>query len=183
MLAVSILMTACFNKSTSRPKDMGTTENSEFYNFKMNSIDGESIDFSRYKGKKVMLVNVASECGFTPQYAELQDLHQKHGDKVVILGFPANNFGGQEPGSNEEIATFCQKNFGVEFQMFEKISVKGDDMHPLYRWLSDPDKNGWNKDTPNWNFCKYIVDENGNLTHFFQSAIKPTGEEVMAAIQ
>ncbi len=180
---ILFVITGCFNKSTSRPENMSENNNTDFYNFSLNSIDGEKIDFTQYKGKKVMLVNVASKCGYTPQYAELQELHEKHGDEIIILGFPANNFGGQEPGSNEEIASFCQKNYGVEFQMFEKISVKGDDMHPLYKWLSSKEQNGWNNDAPNWNFCKYIVDENGTLTHFFQSGIKPMGEEVLNAIK
>lgn len=175
-------MVSCFNKSTSRPENMENKGDGNFYSFKLNSIDGELIDFSQYKGKKVMLVNVASKCGYTPQYEDLQSLHEQYSDNLVILGFPANNFGGQEPGSNEEIAGFCQKNYGVEFQMFEKISVKGDDMHPLYQWLSNAEKNGWNSDAPNWNFCKYIVDENGNLTHFFQSGINPMSEEMKAAI-
>ena len=107
-----------------------------FYDFKMKAIDGTMIDFSKYKGKKVLVVNVASKCGFTPQYTDLQKLNETYGDKVTILGFPANNFGGQEPGSNEVIKEFCTKNYGVTFQMFEKISVKGDDMDPLYQWLS-----------------------------------------------
>src|SRR6476659_8363579 len=104
------------------------------YDFKVNALDGKTIDFSKYKGKTLLIVNVASKCGNTPQYADLQKLNDQYGDKVTILGFPANNFGGQEPGTNSEIATFCQKNYGVSFQMFEKISVKGEDQHPLYKW-------------------------------------------------
>src|SRR5690606_12418044 len=106
-----------------------------FYGFKMKSIEGELVDFSTFKGKKVLLVNVASQCGYTGQYADLEKLHEQYGDKLVVLGFPANNFGSQEPGSNKEIKEFCSSKFGVKFQMFEKISVKGDDMHPLYQWL------------------------------------------------
>lgn len=177
------LISGCFNKSTSRPGAMSENENTEFYNFTLKSIDGEKIDFSQYQGKKVLLVNVASKCGFTPQYAELQELHEKHGDQIAILGFPANNFGAQEPGSNDEIASFCKKNYGVDFQMFEKISVKGDDMHPLYQWLSNQDKNGWNDEAPNWNFCKYIVNEKGQLTHFFQSRANPMGDKILNAIK
>nr|WP_262921730.1 glutathione peroxidase [Pontibacter ruber] len=157
-----------------------TAQATDFYSFKMNSLDGKEIDFSKYKGKKVLLVNTASECGYTPQYEDLQQLNEKYGDKVVILGFPANNFGGQEPGSNQEIASFCQKNYGVNFQMFEKISVKGDDQHPLYQWLT---KNSPNGDEPTWNFCKYLVDENGNVVAFYPSKVKPMGEEILAAIQ
>ena len=133
-----------------------------FYDFKMQDIDGNEVDFDQFKGKKVLLVNVASKCGYTPQYAELQELNERYGDQVVILGFPANNFGGQEPGSNEDIKQFCTENYGVTFQMFDKVSVKGVDKHPLYRWLSDKDLNGWNDKEPSWNFCKYFIDENGD---------------------
>ncbi|WP_230680417.1 glutathione peroxidase [Pontibacter sp. 172403-2] len=154
-------------------------QSSDFYDFTMTSLDGEEIDFSKYKGKKVLLVNTASECGFTPQYKDLQELQEKHGDDVVILGFPANNFGGQEPGSNKEIATFCEKNYGVEFQMFEKISVKGDDKAPLYAWLQ---QNAPNHEEPSWNFCKYLVDEKGRVVAFYPSKVNPMGEEILAAI-
>lgn len=134
---------------------------SSIYEFKMNSIDGDIVDFSKYKGKTLLLVNVASKCGNTPQYADLQKLHKNYADKVVVLGFPANNFGGQEPGNNLEIAAFCQKNYGVEFEMFEKISVKGDDQHPLYQWLKEKTGN-----EPTWNFCKYLVKPDGSVKFF-----------------
>ena len=138
-----------------------------FYDFKMNSLDGSPIDFSKYKGKTVLIVNTASKCGYTPQYAELQELHEKYGSKVTILGFPANNFGGQEPGTNAEIATFCKENYGVTFQMFEKLSVKGDDQSPLYAWLKEKAGN-----EPTWNFCKYLVKPDGTVK-FFNSKVKP----------
>jgi glutathione peroxidase len=154
-----------------------------FHDFKMTSIEGEEIDFSKYKGKKVLLVNVASKCGYTPQYEDLQALHEKYGDKVEVLGFPANNFGGQEPGTNEEIADFCKKNFGVDFQMFEKISVKGEDKHPLYQWLSSKDQNGWNDQEPTWNFCKYLINENGELVKFFASGVNPFDDALLQEIQ
>ena len=141
-------------------------ENS-FYGFKLKNIDGKEVDFSQYKGKKVLIVNVASKCGYTPQYESLQELHEKFGDKIAILAFPANNFGGQEPGSNEEIKEFCTTNYGVSFPVFEKISVKGFDKHPLYRWLSDEKLNGWNNQEPTWNFCKYYINEQGELMKFF----------------
>nr|WP_243409526.1 glutathione peroxidase [Pontibacter virosus] len=157
-----------------------TAQSSNFYSFKVESLEGKEIDLSKYKGKKVLVVNTASECGYTPQYADLQKLHETHGDKVVILGFPANNFGGQEPGSEEEIAAFCQKNYGVTFQMMEKVSVKGDDQHPLYQWLA---KNSPNNDEPSWNFSKYLIDENGKVVAFYPSKVKPMGEEILAAIQ
>ncbi|MEX2594538.1 MAG: glutathione peroxidase [Anditalea sp.] len=154
-----------------------------FYDFKMKDIDGNEIDFNQYKGKKVLIVNVASKCGYTPQYAELQELNEKYGDELVILGFPANNFGGQEPGTNEDIKKFCSENYGVTFQMFDKVSVKGADKHPLYRWLSDKDLNGWNDKEPTWNFCKYFIDENGELKKFFPSSVEPMDEEIISLIK
>ena len=154
-----------------------------FHDFTMKTIDGKEIKMSQYKGKKVLLINVASQCGYTAQYADLQKFHEKYGDKITLLGFPANNFGGQEPGSNEEIATFCTKNFGVTFQIFEKISVKGDDQHPLYRWLSTKDENGWNDQAPKWNFCKYIVDENGELIKYLGSSVKPSDNDIMQYVK
>lgn len=163
---------------TTNTKSMEST----FYDFKMKDLDGKEIDFSKYKGKKLLLVNVASKCGYTPQYAALQELNEKYGDKVQVLGFPANNFGGQEPGSNEEIKSFCSENYGVTFPVFEKISVKGFDKHPLYRWLSDEKMNGWNNQEPTWNFCKYLIDEKGELVKFFPSAVTPMDEEILAAI-
>lgn len=187
-MAISMAFTACkepnqATKSTDETMATGTASStavSEFYTFKMASLDGKEIDFSKYKGKKVLLVNTASECGYTPQYADLQQLHEKYGDKVIVLGFPANNFGGQEPGSSEEIASFCQKNYGVTFQLFDKISVKGEDKHPLYNWLTE---NAPNNEEPNWNFCKYLVNENGEVVAFYPSKVKPMGEEILAAIQ
>jgi glutathione peroxidase len=154
-----------------------------FYDFKLNDIDGNEVDFSQYKGKKVLVVNVASKCGYTPQYAELQKLNEQYGDKVTILGFPANNFGGQEPGTVEEIKQFCTENYGVTFQMFDKVSVKGADKHPLFRWLSDKDLNGWNDKEPTWNFCKYLIDEKGELKKFFPSSVEPLDEEIIRLIQ
>jgi glutathione peroxidase len=149
---------------------------SSVYEFKMTSIDGKLIDFSSYKGKTLLIVNVASKCGFTPQYKDLQQLHETYGGKVTILGFPANNFGGQEPGSNIQIAEFCQKNYGVDFQMFEKISVKGDDQHPLYQFLKE--KTG---QEPSWNFCKYLVKPDGSIT-FFPSKVSPLDKQIVDAL-
>jgi glutathione peroxidase len=155
---------------------MTTVAAGSLYDFKMNAIDGDLIDFSIYKGKTLLIVNTASECGFTPQYEELQKLHEQYGNKITILGFPANNFGGQEPGTNMEIAEFCQKNYGVSFQMFEKISVKGDDQHALYQWLKE--KTG---QEPTWNFCKYLVMPDGTVK-FFDSKVKPMDSQITAAL-
>lgn len=155
---------------------MVSTTQQSIYDFKINSLEGKEIDFSQFKGKNLLIVNVASQCGYTPQYADLEKLHEEFGDKVVVLGFPANNFGGQEPGSNLEIAEFCQKNYGVKFQMFEKISVKGDDQHPLYQWLKE--KTG---QEPSWNFCKYLVKPDGTVK-FFPSKVKPLDQEIVNAL-
>lgn len=163
-----------------KPKNASAPMNAKsFYDFKMKAIDGKEIDFNIYKGKKVMIVNTASECGFTPQYDDLQQLHETHGDKLTIIGFPANNFGGQEPGSNDEIGAFCRKNFGVTFQLFEKSDVVGENQNPLYRWLTDKNQNGWNTEAPNWNFCKYLVNENGELLKFYSSSVSPMSDEVV----
>lgn len=153
------------------------------YEFKMVPLDGgEPIDLSIYKGKKVVILNTASKCGYTKQYADWEAFYRQHGDKIVVLGFPANNFGGQEPGTNEEIAEFCQKNYGVTFPMFEKIDVVGENQHPLYRWLSNKSLNGFNDKAPSWNFCKYVVNEKGQLTHFFASKIKPDDPDFRGAV-
>ena len=150
-----------------------TMTTSSLYDLKMNSLDGQLIDFSKYKGKTLLIVNTASECGYTPQYEDLQKLHEQYGSKVIILGFPANNFGAQEPGTNSQIAEFCKKNYGVTFQMFEKISVKGDDQHELYKWLKE--KTG---QEPGWNFCKYIVKGDGTVK-FFSQKIKPMDQQIL----
>ena len=163
-------------------KDSKTTKALSFYSFKMPAIDGSMIDLSQFKGRKVLVVNTASKCGFTPQYAKLQALHVKMGDKLVILGFPANNFASQEPGDNKEISQFCTRNYGVTFQMFEKVSVKGSDQCPLYKWLSDKSENGWNDKVPTWNFCKYLINEKGQLTNFWESKVDPMGIEIATAL-
>ncbi|MDO8965883.1 MAG: glutathione peroxidase [Algoriphagus sp.] len=188
LLIISIILFAC-GKTLERPTNQAELNpsfdqsmESSFYDFKLTDINGKEVDFSEFKGKKLLLVNVASKCGYTKQYAQLQELYAAHGDKIMILGFPANNFGGQEPGSNEEIKAFCDAEFGVTFPMFEKISVKGFDKHPLYRWLSDATQNGWNNEEPSWNFCKYFVNEQGELVKFFPSSVAPLDEEILKLI-
>jgi len=173
------IMLACSGPKT---KNLNQEIPGSFYEFKMKSIDGQEVDFATFKGKKVLLVNVASECGFTPQYEDLQKLHELYGSKVIVCGFPANNFGKQEPGTNLEIAQFCSGNYGVTFRMFEKISVKGDDMHPLYVWLTTKEYNGWNEKSPSWNFNKYLVNEEGTLVKHYQSKVKPLSEEIISEI-
>ena len=149
-----------------------------FYDFKMKALSGEEIDFSRYKGKKILIVNTASRCGYTHQYKDLEKLHQQYGDKVTVLGFPSNNFLWQEPGSDNDIAAFCERNYGVDFQMFSKISVKGKHQHPLYQWLEK--KSG---KSPSWNFCKYILDENGEVLAFFPSGVEPLDPKILNLIR
>lgn len=163
-----------FTSFKTPPASGGTS----IYDFKLKTIDGEEITLAKFKGKKMLLVNVASECGFTPQYKDLQALHEKHGDKLVVIGFPANNFGKQEPGDNKQIKQFCTNTFHVSFQMMEKISVKGDDAHPLYKWLSNKEENGSCNDAPIWNFCKYLIDENGKIIKYFSSKTNPMSEDI-----
>lgn len=140
---------------------------------------GGTIDLSQYKGKKIMIVNTASQCGFTPQYAELEKLYEKYKDKLVIIGFPANNFGGQEPGTNAEIKEFCTKNYGVSFPMAAKVSVKGDDIAPLFTYLNNEAKRIGVEDPIKWNFTKFLIDEKGKLVAVFSSNVSPMGAEVL----
>jgi glutathione peroxidase len=169
------------NKSLARPMETSNSTTS-FFSYTVNSLDGQPVSLEQFKGKKIIVLNVASECGFTPQYADWQTYYEAHKDKVVVLGFPCNDFGGQEPGEAKTIAGFCQKNYGVTFPMFEKVAVKGANKAPVYQWLTDPALNGWNKQEPTWNFCKYLIDENGKLVNFFASAVKPDNADFVKAI-
>lgn len=149
------------------------------YSFKVPALEGGSIDFSKFKGKKLLIVNTASKCGYTPQYAELEELQQKYKDKLVVVGFPANNFGGQEPGSNVEIKEFCKKNYGVTFPMAGKVSVTGDDIHPLFKYLTEEARKiGAEEPIIKWNFTKFLLDEKGKLIAVFKSKVKPTDEAI-----
>ena len=150
----------------------GVTAAENFYSLKAILNNGEEISFEKYKDKKILIVNLASQCGYTPQYEELETLYKKNKD-IAILGFPANNFGAQEPGTDKEIAEFCKLNYGVTFPLFKKNDVKGNSKQPVYEWLSDKSKNGWNDQEPQWNFYKYLVDENGNLSKVFSSSVPP----------
>lgn len=148
------------------------------YDFKVAALDGSTIDFASFKGKKILIVNTASECGFTGQYEGLEQLYEKYKEKLVVIGFPANNFGSQEPGSNEEIGAFCKKNYGVSFPMAAKISVKGDDTAPIYKWLCSKSENGVLDAEVGWNFNKFLLDENGKLLAHFESKVEPMSEEI-----
>ncbi len=153
------------------------------YEFKVPGLTKGTVDFSKYKGKKILIVNTASQCGNTPQYSDLEALSKKYEGKLVIVGFPANNFGAQEPGSNQEIAEFCQKNYSVTFPMAAKISVKGDDMAPIYHWLTEKAHNNFQDSEVKWNFQKYLIDEKGNLVAVFAPKTKPMSPEIIAAIE
>ena len=155
-----------------------------FFDFKVITIDGQPYDLSSLKGKKVLVVNTASKCGHTPQYAQLEELYKKYGgDKFTIIGFPANNFLSQEPGTNEEIKQFCTLNYGVTFQMMAKISVKGKDMAPLYKWLTSKDENGVLDAPVKWNFQKFMIDENGKLAGMVPPGEKPDSEKIVNWIE
>lgn len=162
----------------SQSSDNGKVKN--LYSFKAKTIDGKEFDFSSLKGKKVMIVNTASKCGNTPQYKQLEEVYKTYGsDKFVIVGFPANNFGGQEPGTNDEIKSFCTLNYGVTFPMMSKISVKGDDMDPLYKWLTQKNLNGKMDSEVKWNFQKYLIDEKGQLVDVVDPRTLPDAEKVV----
>ncbi|MDP3641840.1 MAG: glutathione peroxidase [Bacteroidota bacterium] len=155
-----------------------------FYDFKVKDIEGGDFSLSNLKGKKVLVVNTASKCGNTPQYADLEKLYKEFGNqKFVIIGFPANNFGKQEPGTDSEIAEFCEKNYGVTFLMMSKISVKGDDIHPLYKWLTTKSENGVLDSEVTWNFQKYLIDENGKLVDMVAPKVKPDDEKILSWIK
>ena len=158
------------------------TEPENIYFFNVAGLTGGEINFEDFKGKKILVVNTASECGYTPQYAQLEELYKEFGDQLVIVGFPANNFGGQEPGSNNEIATFCEKNYGVTFPMAAKVSVKGSDQAAIFNWLTSRDNPDFKGDI-NWNFEKFLLDENGKLIRRFRSGVDPMSEEMIKALE
>ncbi|MBL7782669.1 MAG: glutathione peroxidase [Saprospiraceae bacterium] len=188
VVAAFVLMAsaACAGKTLSRPSNQSTmtsdSSRTSFFQFTVNSLDGKPVSLEQYRGKFIVVLNVASECGYTPQYADWEKFYEANKDHVVVLGFPCNDFGGQEPGSATEISSFCQKNYGVTFPMFEKVAVKGDTKAPLYQWLTDPAQNGWNTQEPTWNFCKYLINEKGELVNFFPSKVKPDNVDFLKAL-
>lgn len=166
-------MISIFSKSQTKNKP-----SESIYDIKINALNGEDIDFTNYKGKYILFVNVASNCGFTGQYEDLQKLYDTYQDKLMIIGVPCNQFGGQEPGSASEIETFCKINYGVTFLMTEKVDVKGENQHPLYQWLTQQSKNGTSNSSVKWNFQKYLIDKNGALLDYFYSTTKPMSTKI-----
>lgn len=166
-----------------QPTDKKIIPAISFYSLKAIANNGDTISFEQLKGKKVMIVNTASDCGFTAQYAELEELYQQQKDSLVILAFPSNNFKNQEKRSDSSIAQFCKINFGVSFPLMKKTDVKKNtNQHPVYQWLTNKAENGWCDKMPTWNFSKYLINEEGNLTHFFRETVSPLSKEVKAAI-
>lgn len=157
-------------------------QSESIYAHSFTDIDGNEVSLSTFEGKKILFVNVASECGFTGQYSELEELHKAYGEKVVLIGFPCDQFGGQEPGSEAEIKTFCEKNYGVTFLMTSKIEVKGEGQHPIYKWLTSKELNGKENSDVSWNFEKYLVDEKGNLVDHFKSPVKPMSDKITSLL-
>ena len=189
LFSVVALFFSCQNQAQKKQTTTPTTTTTPMaketiYQFKVEDLSGDTFDFSTLKGKKILVVNTASECGLTPQYEQLQAIYEKYKDKnFVIVGFPANNFGAQEPGSNAEIATFCQQNYGVSFPMMAKISVKGEDMHPVYQFLTQKAKNGLQDSEVQWNFQKYLINENGELVKVVSPRTLPTDAEIVNWIE
>lgn len=157
--------------------------NPSIHNFKVKSIEGGTIDFSKFKGKKILVVNTASKCGYTKQYEQLEKVYEAYKDKLVVVGFPANNFGGQEPGTDGEIQEFCKARFGVKFPLASKISVKGDDTAPVYKWLTSKTENGVLDAEIKWNFNKFLLDENGKMIAYFDSKVLPDSEEILKYVK
>jgi glutathione peroxidase len=187
-IVLTTLLFSCQNKAQNNVSSVATNnismEKETIYQFKVTDLNGDEFDFSTLKGKKIMIVNTASECGLTPQYKDLETIYEKYKDKnFVIIGFPANNFGSQEPGSDKEIATFCEKNYGVTFPMMSKISVKGNDMHKLYQFLTQKSKNGLEDSEVQWNFQKYLINENGELEKVISPRTIPTDASVIKWIE
>ena len=162
---------------------MSVNNSNSIYDIKINDISGEPIELSDFKDKYLLFVNVASKCGFTDQYKDLQELHEKYKDDLIIVGLPCNQFGNQEPGNEEEISQFCQINYGVTFLLTEKIEVKGGNQHPIYKWLTDKNLNGVKSSTVRWNFQKYLLDPSGNLINYWYSTTNPLSKKIIQHIQ
>jgi len=160
-----------------------TTNAQSIHSFTVKSIDGKNLNLASFKGKKILIVNTASKCGYTPQYEGLEKVYEQYKDKLVILGFPCNQFGGQEPGTNEEIVDFCKKNYGVSFPLADKIDVKGSNIAPIYQWLTSKSKNGILDASISWNFNKFLIDENGKMMAYFPSNVKPDSDAILSYLK
>jgi glutathione peroxidase len=184
LILLSMVVINSFGQNNTQEKAASEKTKKTFHDFSAKAITGEEVNMKDFKGKKVLLVNTASKCGLTPQYEGLERLYKKYGgEKFIIIGFPANDFMGQEPGTNEDIAEFCQKNYGVTFLMMAKISVKGDEIHPIFEWLTNKEKNGVSDEKVSWNFQKFLIDENGNLVKSVSPKVKPESEEIISWIE
>jgi glutathione peroxidase len=185
LLAISCKETA--KKSSETMTDTKTaqttaTTTNNVYGFALTNIDGEAFSLQQFKGKKILIVNTASQCGYTPQYEGLQALYEKYKEKLVVIGFPCNDFGGQEPGQIDEIKSFCKKNYGVTFPLTDKVSVKGDNIAPIYKWLTKKELNGVLDATVKWNFNKFLLNEKGELLAYFPSSVKPMDETITSKL-
>ena len=160
-----------------------TTNAQSIHSFTVKSIDGKNLNLASFKGKKILIVNTASKCGYTPQYEGLEKVYEQYKDKLVIIGFPCNQFGGQEAGTNEEIADFCKKNYGVSFPLADKIDVKGSNAAPIYQWLTQKSKNGILDASISWNFNKFLIDENGKMMAYFPRNVKPDSESILSYLK
>ncbi len=180
-----IKVSSWFNKNTgSFTNEKKLTPLTSIYKYEVEQLNGQKFSLSQAKGHKILIVNTASDCGYTPQYEGLQALHEKYKEHLTIIGFPANDFKEQEKGTEENIASFCQKNYGVSFIMAKKTSViKNENQNEIFKWLSHKNQNGWNEQAPAWNFCKYLIDEKGILMHFFESGVEPLGEEMIRTVE
>ena len=185
IFVIMISLASFFNSCAQKKNDESSIKTNQkmsqsIYDFQVEALEeGKTINFADFKGKKILIVNTASECGYTKQYEDLEKISKDYAGKLVVVGFPANNFGGQEPGTNEEIGAFCKKNFGVTFPLASKISVKGEDTAPIFKYLSDKNLNGVKDTDIQWNFTKFLIDENGKIIDSFPSKIKPTDEEII----
>ena len=165
------------------PGNLPITPPVSVYALPVQAMDGSITTLATYRGRKILVVNTASECGFTPQYAELQSLHEAHADRIAVLAFPCNQFGGQEPGSNEEIVEFCKKNYGVTFPLADKVDVKGTNTAAIYQWLTQKSKNGVLDASISWNFNKFLLDENGKMIAYYPSNVKPDSEAILSNLK